>query len=388
MGSIVNFQMNFAGQVDVTPRRGKLTCTGFTLNQITTAGFLSNTNTSGTQLSPTDIIDCVYSTTSSLTSPSFVQLNPSINSSTGVITLVPIGPSVTTPTIANHIATYTNTEGGLGEDAGTAINGGNLQAGLSGTAGYVASFPSTASKGSLRMTAVANTGNTLTTISNAAMGQASVISIPDPAGATANFVVAPSALVNGNFIKASGTAGLAADAGFSVPASDASANADATTIAVPMSSNGSAVLSFANTLPRFATGSFSLAQVQGAFTTPVEIIPAPGSGLMVLVHWFALQLIYGSAAYSGGGAAYLQYGNTAHGTNYATGSAAIPAAFYTGLAANSAISTTGQINSTTGLATSVCGNAAITYTNATAVFTSGTGGSGKWYCLYSIVPIT
>lgn len=87
--------------------------------------------------------------------------------------------------IVNHIACFTDVEGTVNDDASTAINGGNIQAGLSGTAGYVASFPSAASKGSLRMTAVANTGDTVTTISNAAMGQASTIIIPDPGVATA-----------------------------------------------------------------------------------------------------------------------------------------------------------------------------------------------------------
>jgi hypothetical protein len=92
-------------------------------------------------------------------------------------------------------------------------NPGNISAGLSGTAGTLSSFPSTASKGSLVIAGVANTGNTTTTISNAAMGQASVISIPDPAAATADFVVAAAALVNGNLVQASGTAGLIADSG-------------------------------------------------------------------------------------------------------------------------------------------------------------------------------
>lgn len=116
--------------------------------------------------------------------------------------------------VANHIACFSDVSGTVNDDSATAINGGNLQAGLSGTAGYLASFPGTASKGSLRLTAVANTGDTLTTISNVAMGQASVISIPDPVAATANFVVAPAALVSGNMVKASGTAGLIIDAGF------------------------------------------------------------------------------------------------------------------------------------------------------------------------------
>lgn len=128
--------------------------------------------------------------------------------------------SVTLPTIANHIATYTNTTGGLSEDPATAISGGNIQAGLSGTAGYLASFPSTAARGSLRLTAVANTGDTLVTLSNVAMGQASVISIPDPVNAVGRLLIGAAAtpFVSGNFPVASGTGGLMVDSGKSAAA--------------------------------------------------------------------------------------------------------------------------------------------------------------------------
>lgn len=68
-----------------------------------------------------------------------------------------------------------------------------MLAGSSGHAGTVSSFPGTASKGSLILAAVNNTGNTNTTISNAAMGQASVVSIPDPGVATANFILSDNA---------------------------------------------------------------------------------------------------------------------------------------------------------------------------------------------------
>jgi hypothetical protein len=98
--------------------------------------------------------------------------------------------AVTLPTIANHIATFTNTTGTISEDPATAISGGNIQAGLSGTAGSLSSFPGTASKGHLSLTAVANTGNTATVISNAAMGQATTVSVPDPGVATTNFILA------------------------------------------------------------------------------------------------------------------------------------------------------------------------------------------------------
>lgn len=50
-------------------------------------------------------------------------------------------------------------------------------------------FPLTTASGSVVIQATANTGDTATTITNAAMGQASTITIPDPGDAAANFVL-------------------------------------------------------------------------------------------------------------------------------------------------------------------------------------------------------
>lgn len=69
----------------------------------------------------------------------------------------------------------------------------NLDAGASGTAGTVDVFPTTASKGKLILSAVANDGDTNVTLTNAAMAQASVISIPDPGAATANVLLTSAA---------------------------------------------------------------------------------------------------------------------------------------------------------------------------------------------------
>lgn len=140
----------------------------------------------------------------------------SVSYSGGNWSLVPTGSGpVTLPTIANHIATYANATGSLGEDPATAISGGNIQAGLSGTAGAFISFPGTAAKGSLQLAAVANTGNTATILSNVAMGQASTISVPDPANAAARFLVAATAtpFTNKHLPIASGTGGLMVDSG-------------------------------------------------------------------------------------------------------------------------------------------------------------------------------
>lgn len=193
---------------------------GDNLAAITTAGYLNQSNiAAGMPLSNADIIMCLYSFNQQTQSGTFDIMTVAINSATGLITLAEwnssSGGSVTLPTIANYISHFTNTTGNMSSAAANIINAGNIQAGLSGTAGTLASFPATAARGSLILAGVANTGNTNTTISNVAMGQASVVSIPDPGAATANFAVAPAALVNNNLVKASGTAGLIADAGIS-----------------------------------------------------------------------------------------------------------------------------------------------------------------------------
>lgn len=214
---IVSITTDLPGQIGVRPRRVKIISTD-NLATVTTAGYLNGATLEGYTIYNTDIIDMWYGATTGanltiVTPGTFESFTPSF--SNGVITLVAlVNPGdVLLPVVANHIAVFNGTTGQITGDLSPAINGGNIQAGLSGTAGTLASYPSTASKGSLIIAAVANTGNTNTTISNAAMGQASVISIPDPGSATANFAVAPSALVNGNLVKASGTAGLLVDSG-------------------------------------------------------------------------------------------------------------------------------------------------------------------------------
>ena len=93
---------------------------------------------------------------------------------------------------------------------------GNIQVGSNGIQGFFISYPATANKGSFVFEAVANTGNTVTTFSNDAMGQATTISIPDPANAAGQVLVGATAtpFTTGNFPVNSGTAGLMVDSGF------------------------------------------------------------------------------------------------------------------------------------------------------------------------------
>lgn len=65
----------------------------------------------------------------------------------------------------------------------------NVDVGASGTAGTLDVFPSTASKGKIAITATANTNNDTISITNAAMGQATALTIPDPGAASASFVL-------------------------------------------------------------------------------------------------------------------------------------------------------------------------------------------------------
>lgn len=133
-------------------------------------------------------------------------------SNTGVTTVAAGIPRVTTPTIANHIATYTDTSGDISKDPATAITAGNLQAGLSGTAGYVTSFPAPAATGSFSLVATDNEGNYANVITHAGTAQATIWTLPDAGTAAQGVNVSGDPLVHGNLIKANGTGGLTVDA--------------------------------------------------------------------------------------------------------------------------------------------------------------------------------
>jgi len=228
------------GAVGVSPREWRI-LTDDTFAAVTTAGYLTSLQASYGFSDG----DFAFVTTSNL---GVVMLNITV-SAAGVVSLVDNADAqvITYPVTANHIAVFTATSSSsstLGDDATIAINGGSLQAGLSGTAGYLASFPATAAKGSLRLTAVANTGDTLVTISNAAHGQASVYSIPDSGTPTANFII--SSKSGGQTIT---TGGLTISAG----------SLAASTGSVVSGSNGGAINgSFIAYPPTASRGTFNL----------------------------------------------------------------------------------------------------------------------------------
>jgi hypothetical protein len=225
--TVLSFQINDAGQAGVFPSIIRIE-TNNTLAEVSATGFLDHMFAENVPLQNgmMALVSTKPTPNSAVTQSSWLDVV--FASGRWSLTPTAVAPgSITLPTAANHIASFTDTVGTLSDDVATAINGGNIQAGLSGTAGYFASFPSTASKGSLRVTAVANTGDTLVTLSNVAHGQATVYSLPDAGNALGRVLVGATAtpFTTAHLLKASGTGGLIVDAGASVIASTTAAYA-------------------------------------------------------------------------------------------------------------------------------------------------------------------
>jgi len=187
----------------------------------------------------------------------------------------PVAPgSVVLPTIANHIATFTDTVGTISEDPTIAITGHNLQAGLAtGTSGYIASMPGTAARGSLRLAAANSAGDTVTTITNASMAAARTFTIPDGGQSASNFIISDSATT-----QTIATGSLALTLGnLSALAGNVSAGSDAhagTLISFPSTTaNGSLIISALNAGGAFNTTVRNSVMGQSS----VISIPDPGA---------------------------------------------------------------------------------------------------------------
>ncbi len=211
--AVLSFNINEPGQAGVFPSMIRIQ-TNDTLAEVMVAGYLNDMHAENVP-----IVDGMMALVSTKTSPSSPYSSSSwldIQYSNGDWSLVSIGVApgtIDTPTIANHIAVFYDTAGSLKDDVSTAINGGNIQAGLSGTAGYLASFPSAATSGSLRVAAVANAGDYVVDISNASHGQATTYVIPDVGNANGRLLAGATAtpFVANHILTASGTGGVVSD---------------------------------------------------------------------------------------------------------------------------------------------------------------------------------
>lgn len=235
------------------------------------------------------------------------------------------------------------------------IVGGNVQAGSSGVVGYVSSFPSAATSGSLRMQGVANSGDYVVTISNASHAQATVYSIPDVGASTGQFLVKTSALVDGNFVSASGTAGKTADSGYNV-----------------------------NNVLLYASVAITAAEFNGMYAAPKLVVAAPGANNLIVVDRVELIMTYGSAAFAAGGVVGFQYDSTVHGAGVAASNTEAAADFFQ--TASTTFAFNGNSGNTVGLMPlSTTVNKGLYLSNLTQAFTTGTGSSFVCKIHYRIV---
>lgn len=319
--AILKITQDVTGQVGIVPQEIYIE-TNDTLAAVTAVGYLNQARTQGYQFSNRQLAH-VYGVDFNNGGPGCLdfQVQTPANPSTGNYSLVNMSSSgeVVLPVSANHLATYVGTTGAIGDDAATAINGGNIQAGLSGTAGHLASFPATAAKGSLRLTGVANTGDTVTTISNAAMGQASVVSIPDPGASTATFLLNTSA---GNGLEMSGSnlvvkpdptgAIIVGPTGVSVSVNNLngaltiSGNSVSVNAGSSLNISGNA-LNLADNYLKYASGTIPSAQIIDLFNNPILLIPSPGLSKLILLSKFFIWVDFNSTLYTGGSNMILRY---------------------------------------------------------------------------------
>jgi hypothetical protein len=150
---------------------------------------------------------------------------------------------------------------------------------------------------------------------------------------------------------------------------------------VPFSTNAAGALSFSQTGVCYASGDITSAEVIGMRGAPKVLLSAPGSGQVIIIHNFALELVAGATPFSSGGNVYLIYGGT--DGNIATSTTAILATFIQG-SSNQLIETPGFINGTSGLTTTSVANQSIRITNGTTGFAAGNG-SLVYHIWYSIV---
>lgn len=227
--AIVQLPTALAAQTGILPATKKAVVTD-DLTAVTTAGFFNSGNLQGATIETNDVLEILYSYDVNTKIGSLGVFIPAI--SNGVITLnkwvnpgditLPVvsgnfanftgvlgrihdaGYSASDPlktkvvmangaVVANRFAKFTDTAGTVDDATSAGTNLGDIYAGADAVAGSFRSYPATTATGYLALTGVSNSGAFNTIISNAAMGQTSTISLPDPGTATAEFIISDSA---------------------------------------------------------------------------------------------------------------------------------------------------------------------------------------------------
>ncbi len=113
-------------------------------------------------------------------------------------------PTLITPVIGAATGTSLVTSGGITASQGRLTAGANT----GGYSGDLVLYPTTAAKGYVRFIATDNSVDEGITISNAAYGQATALTIPDPGAASANFLLSGLAINSVPSITFSSTSGI------------------------------------------------------------------------------------------------------------------------------------------------------------------------------------
>jgi hypothetical protein len=198
--SILAINVNTTGLVGetVNPRRNTMVTTD-NLATITAAGYLNGQNSSGNIILPTDIFEIMYSYSPATKSGTFGIFTVSYNSATGFTLSLWGNPGdVLLPVTSGNIAVFNGTTGQIKSNQSaspaTAVNFGSLQAGQSGLAGSLISYPATAANGTLSLVATNAGGAFNTVISNGTMAQSTTYTLPDIGASTGGIVVSTAAV--------------------------------------------------------------------------------------------------------------------------------------------------------------------------------------------------
>ena len=179
------------------------------------------------------------------------------------------------PVTIGRIAVYSDVNGTVSEDAATAINAGNIQAGFDGTAGFLSTFPATLSTGRLIVQAIENAGDYTVTIKNASHGQVTNLTIPDGGVVSSSFILTNSAstqtIATGSLALTSGN--ITANNGVITAGNSAGSTYNSFSSFSPTAAKGSLTINCSNNAANYALSITNASMGQAtAFT-----IPDPGA---------------------------------------------------------------------------------------------------------------
>jgi hypothetical protein len=132
---------------------------------------------------------------------------------------------------------------------------------------------------------------------------------------------------------------------------------------------------------QFVSNSFTAAQINTMYTTPLLLIPAQTAGTLIEIQSCTVDAKYGSAAFTSGGTITIGYGATQATVAASAAAATIASTFLTTFTASQSITVAGALAVT---ANTLTLNAPVSITNGSGVFATGTGATVIVDCAYRV----